>query len=118
MIEEKLITNWETEIRRGVVQLLVCAVLFESDLHGKEICDRIWTRTEHIIEVPLGTVYPLLRRYVSDGLIETYKPEDDQRKTIYKLNQAGQAFYGRILDLWNRYSVAVSNVIHYRGDQN
>ncbi len=114
MTEDQLINNWETEIRRGVIQLLVLSVLAQEDLHGKEICDRIWMRTNQIISVPLGTVYPLLRRYVTEGMIETYKPVGDQRKTMYRLNRRGIAFYGRIFELWQRYSVAVSNIFHYK----
>jgi DNA-binding PadR family transcriptional regulator len=109
---DRLIENWETEIRRGAIQLLVCAVLDERDLHGKQICDTIWEKTGEIIEVPLGTVYPLLRRFVNDELIETYKPEYDQRKTIYKLNSKGKEYYLLMQEMWNRYSVAVSNVLH------
>jgi len=114
MSEDQLINNWETEIRRGVIQLLVLSVLTEGDLHGKEICNRIWHRTNQLISVPLGTVYPLLRRYVNERMIDTYKPIGDQRKTMYSLNDRGALFYRRVLELWQRYSVAVSNLFHFK----
>ncbi|MHA2251180.1 MAG: PadR family transcriptional regulator [Candidatus Kariarchaeaceae archaeon] len=110
---EKLLSNWETELRRGAIQLLVCAVLSEKDLHGMAICETIGTLTEGIVQVPLGTVYPLLRRFLSVGIIETYKPKgEDQRKTIYKLNSQGNDYYNSIVIMWNRYSAAVSKLLH------
>ena len=83
-------------------------------MHGKEICDTIGNKTGDIIQVPLGTVYPLLRRFISEGLIETYKPKGDQRKTIYKLVGNGMNYYNQMIILWNRYASAVNNVIHTR----
>lgn len=108
--------NFEVEIRRGAIQLLVFTTLIDKDLgmHGKGICDEIEEKTNGIVNIPIGTIYPLLSRFVSNQLIETYKPDDDKRKTYYKLNSMGKAFYYLILDIWQRYSVAVSNVLHYK----
>ena len=107
-----LIEKWETELRRGAIQLLVCSVLSERDMHGTEICDTILSKTNQLIEVPLGTVYPLLRRFINEGLVETYKPTDDKRKTVYMLNASGSQYYFSMRDLWLKYSVAVNNVLH------
>jgi len=108
----KLLEKWETEIRRGAIQLLVCAVLNEENMHGTEICDTILDKTDQLIEVPLGTVYPLLRRFINEGLVETYKPPEDRRKTIYMLNSTGVQYYTSMRDQWLKYSVAVNNVLH------
>lgn len=107
-----MVQNWETEIRRGVVQLLVLSVLVTEDLHGKAICEKILEVTEGIIEVPLGTVYPLLRRFINEEMIETFKPKEDQRKTLYKLNGLGKKYYFHVRERWMRYSIAVSNTLH------
>ncbi len=104
-----LIQNWETEIRRGVIQLLVLAVLVKEELHGKAVCEKILEITDGIIEVPLGTVYPLLRRFINENMIETFKPEDDQRKTLYKINELGKQYFYQVREKWMRYSIAVSN---------
>ena len=39
--QENLINNWETELRSGAIQPLVCAVISEKDLHGMAICESI-----------------------------------------------------------------------------
>lgn len=116
-MKSERLQNWEVEVRRGVIQLLVFNVLSEDDFHGMAICDRILQITVGIVEIPLGTVYPLLRRFIRDGLIETYKPKnEDRRKTIYKLNQNGLQYYHEIRESWLRYSVAVSNALHVKDD--
>ncbi len=112
-MSEKNLQNWETEIRRGVIQLLVLAVLSEGKMHGIAICNRIFQMTQGIIEVPLGTVYPLLRRFINENLIESFKQKgQDQRRTIYKINSQGLEYYAKIQDKWLRYATTVSNFLH------
>jgi PadR family transcriptional regulator PadR len=106
---QALVQNWETEIRRGVIQLLVLSVLVKKELHGKAICEKILDITDGIIEVPLGTVYPLLRRFINENMIETFKPKEDQRKTLYKINELGKQYYFQVRERWMRYSIAVSS---------
>ncbi|MCY3412237.1 MAG: PadR family transcriptional regulator [Candidatus Heimdallarchaeota archaeon] len=100
------IKNWEIEIRRGVIVLLVLAGLMDEDLHGMALIEKIATGTGSVIDVPLGTIYPLLRRFNQDGMIETYKANDDARKTMYRLNKNGKVFLIKARDLWLRYSSA------------
>ncbi len=108
---EKALENWITSFRGGIIVLLVIAVLYEQDLHGIGIIERISQRTEGIVQVPLGTIYALLQRFIRLGLIETYKDPKDQRKTIYKLNRRGKKFYRNTRELWLRYSVAVNSFL-------
>lgn len=113
---DQLLQNWEIEIRRGVIQLLVLSVMIKEDLHGKAICEKILQVTDGIIEVPLGTVYPLLRRFINEQMIETFKPKEDQRKTLYKLNEKGKKYFYHVRERWMRYSIAVSDSLH-KGDE-
>ena len=108
---EKAIENWVTSFRGGIIVLLVMATLYEEDLHGIALIEKIEKNTSGIVQIPLGTIYALLQRFIRLGLIETYKDPDDQRKTIYTLNEKGRAFFNEIRDLWLRYSVAVNNLL-------
>ncbi|MCH8907446.1 MAG: PadR family transcriptional regulator [Candidatus Heimdallarchaeota archaeon] len=118
-ISKAILGNWEVEIRRGVIQLLVFNVLSEQEIHGKAICDKIYDITNGIVQIPLGTVYPMLRRFIREGLIESKKPSgEDMRRTIYKLNETGLNYYHKIQESWLRYSVAVSNTLHRKQDRN
>lgn len=106
-----ILAKWEVEIRRGVIVLLVLGGLVDEDLHGKALVESIAQRTRQVIEVPLGTIYPLLSRFIRDGLIETYKDKEDKRLTYYKLNRAGRQFFYLARELWVRYTAAVNDFI-------
>ena len=108
---EKAIENWVTSFRGGIIVLLVMAMLYEKDLHGIALIEQIEQKTSGIINIPLGTIYALLQRFIRAGLIETYKDPEDQRKTIYTLNSKGREFYKKIRELWLRYSIAVNNFL-------
>lgn len=104
--------NFEAELRRGVIVLLVIATLVEENLHGMALLDKISRKTDGVINVPLGTVYPLLRRFINnERMIETFNHPDDKRKTMYKLNDSGREFFKKARLLWLRYSSATNNLI-------
>ena len=109
LVLDKAVDNWEIEIRRGVIVLLVLASLLDGDLNGKDILSKISKRTNNVIQVPLGTIYPLLRRFNNSDMIETYKPEDpteDARQTMYRINKRGKIFFKQARDLFLRYTSA------------
>lgn len=110
-IIQKAVENWEIEIRRGVVVLLVLAALVEEDLHGIALINKISDKSSQVISIPLGTVYPLLRRFNNEGMIETYAHTSDRRKTMYRLNAYGKKFFVRVRELWLRYSSATNEFI-------
>jgi DNA-binding PadR family transcriptional regulator len=109
LVLDKAVDNWEVEIRRGVIVLLVLASLLDGDLNGKDIIAKISSRTNNVIHVPLGTIYPLLRRFNKSDMIETYKPQDpaeDARQTMYRINKRGKIFFKQARDLFLRYTSA------------
>ena len=110
-IIQKAIDKWEVEIRRGVIVLIVLAALVEEDLHGIALINKISEKSGHVIKVPLGTVYPLLRRFNDEGMLETYAHRQDKRIIMYKLNTYGKKFFVKARELWLRYSSATNEFI-------
>ena len=108
---DRAVDNWEVEIRRGVIVLLVLASMLDGDLNGKNIINKISSRTNNVIHVPLGTIYPLLRRFNKTGLIETYKPYEGARETMYQINKCGKEFFKQARDLFLRYTSAANAFI-------
>ena len=108
---QRAIDNWEVEVRRGVIVLLVLATLWNENLHGMALVDKIAESTAATIKIPLGTIYPLLKRFIADNMIETLKSPDDARRTIYTLNSNGREFFIAARELWLRYSSAVNNLL-------
>ena len=57
--------NWETQARKGWLELAILASLWEGQLYGLEIIRRLETHSE--LFVTEGTIYPILGRLKRDG---------------------------------------------------
>ena len=78
----------EIQLKKGVLGLCVLALLARADSYAYEIASRL-TRD---IDMGEGTIYPLMRRMQSEGLVETYmveSPSGPSRK-YYRLTEAGR----------------------------
>ena len=61
-----------------------------------------------------GTIYPLMRRMQSDGLVETYlveSPSGPSRK-YYRLTDAGRRAYEAQRAEWTGFAAAVDGILN------
>ena len=80
-----------TQYKKGVLELCVLSLLHKRDCYGYEIADFLSER----IEIADGTVYPILRKLKSDGLLTTYLQEESggPPRKYYKLTDLGLKTY-------------------------
>jgi DNA-binding PadR family transcriptional regulator len=76
------------------VEFLVLVSLAEQDQHGYALTQAIAQRTDGAVRLEPGNLYKVLRRLVSDGLIQAAAhrevPElDQERRRYYKLTKLG-----------------------------
>jgi PadR family transcriptional regulator, regulatory protein PadR len=65
-------------------EMLILTVLGEGKLHGYELALNVETRSSGFFTFKHGTLYPILHKLESDGLIKgTWKKEKTQRKRKY-----------------------------------
>jgi DNA-binding PadR family transcriptional regulator len=86
------------ELRRaGILPLLVLHFLADQPSYGNALMERVETLSRGLIAVNPNTMYPLLRRLESDGLIagEWEHPERRSRR-FYRLTEAGDAERARL----------------------
>lgn len=79
------------ELRRaGVLPLLVLHLLVDGPSYGNQLMERVEALTHGLLAVNPNTMYPLLRRLETDGLIagEWEHPERRSRR-FYRLTTAG-----------------------------
>lgn len=99
----------QAQLKRGVLELCVLALLSRGDAYAYEIASRLAKG----IDMGEGTIYPLMRRMQSDGLVDTYlveSPSGPPRK-YYKLTTAGQASFALQKDEWTAFSKAVDEIL-------
>jgi DNA-binding PadR family transcriptional regulator len=88
------------ELRRaGILPLLVLHFLADGPSYGNQLMERVETLSRGLIAVNPNTMYPLLRRLETDGLIagEWEHPERRSRR-FYRLTEAGEAERARLAE--------------------
>ena len=89
----------ELELRRGVLVLAVLSRL-RQPRYGYSLRQALAGRGMPIEE---GTLYPLLRRLESQGLLASeWKIEDGPPRRYYRLNAAGETLLDGLSASWNQ----------------
>lgn len=64
------------------------------------------------LHVEEGTLYPLIRRLESQGLLDSeWRYEDKRKKRFYRLSQAGQKAYRQLQDEWTELDGCIRKII-------
>ena len=79
------------EVIKGTLDLLVLKVLQLGPMHGWGITELIEQRSENLLSVNQGSLYPALYRLVRQGLIRSAwkTTENNRRARFYELTAAG-----------------------------
>ena len=99
----------EIQLKKGVLALCVLALLSHADSYAYEIASRL-TRD---IDMGEGTIYPLMRRMQSDGLVETYLVESQSGppRKYYRLTAEGRRSLEQQKTDWVAFSQAVNAIV-------
>ncbi len=99
----------EIQLKKGVLALCVLALLSRADSYAYEIASQL----AKDIDMGEGTIYPLMRRLQTDGLVDTYlveSPSGPPRK-YYRLTDAGKASLAQQKDEWAAFTAAVDAIL-------
>jgi len=82
--------NWETQLRKGWLELAILASLWEGELYGLDIIRRLDTNSDLLLAE--GTIYPILGRLKRDGLIDSkwVEAEAGHPRKYYRLTAEGR----------------------------
>ena len=89
-----MIANPRSFIPLRPVEFLVLVSLAEQDQHGYALTQAIAERTDGALRLEPGNLYKVLKRLVSDGLIEAAAHRevaelDQERRRYYRLTKLG-----------------------------
>jgi len=100
----------DIQLKKGVLGLCVLALLSARDSYAYEIAARL----ADDIGMGEGTIYPLMRRMQSDGLVETYLVESQTgpSRKYYRLTDAGHRAYEAQRGEWIGFSRAVDGILN------
>ena len=100
-----------TQLRRGVLEFCVLALLAKEDRYGFDIARSL--ASVEPIAVSEGTVYPLLSRLRKDGAVTTTWQESDSGppRKYYAITTQGRRTLQDFTEEWARFRDAVDIVL-------
>ncbi|GGZ05287.1 PadR family transcriptional regulator [Novosphingobium colocasiae] len=99
----------EVQLKKGVLGLCVLALLSRGDSYAYEIASRM----ADAVDMGEGTIYPLMRRMQSEGLVATYleeSPSGPPRK-YYRITEVGRDRLAAQVAEWRAFVTAVEGLI-------
>lgn len=109
MDQNQLIENMALELRRGVIVLAVLSQLQEEQ-YGYSILKLL---AEKGLEVDQGTLYPLLRRLESQGLLESlWRVEEARPRRYYVISAEGRNVLPLLKAEWNKLAVTMAGFVN------
>lgn len=101
----------ESQMRKGVLELMVLAALDRQPSYDGALRDTL-ARADGL-ELSTGTLYPLLSRLRTGGVLTTHweeSPVGPPRK-IYSLTDVGKTRLAGLRDDWHTLSQAVTDIL-------
>ena len=104
----ELFENLRLELRRGSLVLAVLAALKEEQ-YGYTLRK---TLEEQGMTLDEGTLYPLLRRLESQGLlVSEWREEEKRNKRFYRLSAEGRAILKQLLGEWESINKSLRGLV-------
>jgi PadR family transcriptional regulator len=105
---EGLFENLRLELRRGCLVVAVLAAL-QSEQYGYTLRKAL---AENGMEIDEGTLYPLLRRLESQGLLASqWREEDKRNKRFYRLSAEGKRILKLLLAEWQGIDSSLDQIL-------
>lgn len=107
-VDSELFESMRLELRRGSLVLAVLACL-RTERYGYTLRQAL---AADGLEMEESTLYPLLRRLESQGLLDSeWREEEKRRKRFYVLSAAGQAMLSALTDEWRGINASLDKML-------
>ena len=105
MSDDEIIAGFVSELRRGTIVLGVLNQL-SSPKYGYSLGQEL---TEKGVPVDGNTLYPLLRRLESQGLLKSeWETDETKPRKYYIITEDGKLVYKKIKAHWEKFSQSIN----------
>ena len=107
-MNDELLDNLRLELRRGYLIVAVLAQL-RTEYYGYELRKAL---ADQGMDIEENTLYPLLRRLETQGLLESvWREEIKRNKRFYRLSREGEAILSQLLDEWRAIDATLERIV-------
>lgn len=104
----ELFENLRLELRRGCLIVAVLAQL-RTERYGYTLRKAL---ADDGLPIDEGTLYPLLRRLESQGLLlSEWREEDKRNKRFYRLSRDGEVILRQLLEEWHSINGSLGRIL-------
>jgi transcriptional regulator len=106
-------TDKQLELFQGTLDLLILQTLSPGPAHGHAIARSIERRSEQVLQVGHGSLYPALQRLLKLRMIaaEDGISENNRKARFYRLTAKGRKHLDLETSKWQRFTDAVARVL-------
>jgi PadR family transcriptional regulator, regulatory protein PadR len=106
--ENGMFESLRLELRRGCLIVAVLAQL-RHEHYGYTLRKAL---ADEGLAIEESTLYPLLRRLETQGLLKSeWREEDKRNKRFYRLSGEGEALLGQLLVEWNAINESLHKIL-------
>ena len=104
------IENAKAQMRKGVLELCILAIIEEDEVYPGDIISRLKTNDLIVVD---GTLYPLLTRLKNDGLLDYTWRESNAGppRKYFKITDVGRQFLEALSSSWNQLVHSVAQTV-------
>ena len=106
----------KNDLLQGTLDMLILKALEKGPLHGYSVARWIHERTDDVLRIEEGSLYPALHRLEERGWVrgEWGVSENNRQAKYYKLTGAGRKQLRIESASWDRLAAAVASVMQPR----
>ena len=101
------------ELLQGTLDLLILRTLLLGPTHGHAIAKAIEFRSDDVLQVEQGSLYPALHRLIKRGWITVQEgtSENNRRAKFYRLTARGRRQLAVETSKWDRLAGAIARIL-------
>lgn len=103
----------DADLLQGTLDLLILGTLLPGPAHGHTIAHVIEHRSDALLQVQHGSLYPALHRLEDRGWVASFwgTSENNRKARYYRLTPAGKQQLGARTSRWEALVAAVNQVL-------
>ncbi len=106
-------TGGRVELLQGTLDLLILRTLLLGPMHGHAIAKAIEFRSDEVLQVEQGSLYPALHRLIKRRWISAQEgiSENNRRAKFYGLTAKGRRQLELETNKWDKLAGAISRIL-------
>ena len=107
------------ELLQGTLDLLILRTLLLGPAHGHAIAKAIEFKSDEVLQVEQGSLYPALHRLIKRGWIsvEDGTSENNRRAKFYRLTAKGRKQLTAETSKWEKFAGAIARILRPTEEQ-